>query len=70
MPMTVIENGKIFDTDYSVTRPTFVVHFPPEDYIDCQIAHLADYYPLLALAEKYSFEVLRLSLLQRKIIFG
>lgn len=56
--MIAIENGKIFDADYSVTRPTFVVHFPPEDCIDCQIAHLADYYPLLALAEKYSFEVL------------
>lgn len=58
MSITVIENGKVFDTDYFVTRPTFVAHFPPEDCIDCQIAHLADYYPLLALAEKYSFDVL------------
>ncbi len=56
--MTIIENGRIHDVDYSVTRPTFVAHFPPEDCIDCQIAHLADYYPLWALAEKDSFDVL------------
>ncbi len=56
--MTVIENGRILDADYSVTRPTFVAHFPPEAYLDCQITHLADYYPLLAQAEKDSFDVL------------
>lgn len=27
MSITVIENGKVFDTDYFVTRPTFVAHF-------------------------------------------
>lgn len=56
--MISIENGVIQDALCTITDKTFIVHFRPEDCVDCRISHISDHYPLLTLSEQYSFDVM------------
>lgn len=41
--MVTIENGVIQDALCAITDKTFIVHFRPEDCVDCRISHISEF---------------------------